>query len=75
MSLPDKIAWSVADAAKATSTSANFIRKAIAGKVKGKPKLRSLHVGRRVLVLDKDLREWLETETSPRNDEAGRQDA
>jgi excisionase family DNA binding protein len=52
-----RLAWSVSEVASTTGLSSGFVRKEIrAGK------LRARRAGRRLLVLDTDLRQYLESE-------------
>lgn len=52
---PQKLAWAIDEAAESTGLSKGFFRKIIAS-----GELRTTRAGRRVLIRDCDLREWLD---------------
>jgi excisionase family DNA binding protein len=51
---PEKLAWALSEAAEATGLSKAYYRKIIAA-----GELRTTRAGKRVLILDSDLRAWL----------------
>jgi excisionase family DNA binding protein len=51
---PEKLAWTLNEAAESTGLSKAFFRKIIAA-----GELRTTRAGKRVLILDSDLRAWL----------------
>lgn len=51
---PTRLAWSIAETSSTTGLSTGFIRKEIKG-----GRLRARRAGRRLLILDRDLREYL----------------
>lgn len=54
-----RLAWGIKEAAEAICASTGFIRKAIDGNVPGAPRLKSVKVGSRTLILDRDFKEWI----------------
>ncbi len=51
---PEKLAWALDEAAESTGLSKAYFRKIIAA-----GEIRTTRAGRRVLILDSDLRAWL----------------
>ena len=52
---PQKLAWAIAEAALSTGVSQAYLRKIIAA-----GELRTTRAGRKVLIRDCDLKEWLD---------------
>ena len=52
---PEKLAWLIEEAAESTGLSKGYFRKIIAA-----GELRTTRAGRRVLIRDSDLRDWLD---------------
>jgi len=52
---PEKLAWALDEAAESTGLSKAYFRKIIAA-----GEIRTTRAGRRVLILDSDLRAWLD---------------
>lgn len=52
---PEKLAWALGEAAESTGLSKAYFRKIIAA-----GEIRTTRAGRRVLILDSDLRAWLD---------------
>jgi excisionase family DNA binding protein len=52
---PQKLAWAIGEAAESTGLSKAYFRKIIAA-----GELKTTRAGRRILIRDSDLREWLD---------------
>jgi len=55
----EKLAWGIKEAAATIGVSTSFVRKAISGKHPDVPMLKTVRAGRRVLILDHVLKEWI----------------